>query len=325
MMRLSPPGYAKFSQSTMLEMAFGGGEANVAISLAYMGLDAAHVTRFPDNLVGRSATQFLRHHWLDTSWIGYGDGVMGKYFLEKGAVHRPSEVVYERDHSAFALIEEDTFDWGKILKDADWLHWTGITPALSEGAAKSCLIAIETANRMGVKVSADIHSRKSLWCYGKSKKEIMPALIAGCDYVIAGAYDIAEIFDIDLPEKDGKFRAAAQQLRRLYPSIKTVFDKNRVAVSASHNRIQGVMWNGENVIRTPELDVTHIVDRVGTGDAYAAGIVYGLLHYKDQMQALKFATAACALKHTVEGDANMVSVENIVALMEGNTSGNIIR
>ncbi|MEQ9298155.1 MAG: sugar kinase [Cyclobacteriaceae bacterium] len=325
MMRLSPPGYAKFSQATTLEMAYGGGEANVAISLAYMGLDAAHVTKFPDNLVGRSATQFLRHHWLDTSSVAYGDGIMGKYFLEKGAVHRPSEVVYERENSAFALIERDTFDWAEILKGADWLHWTGITPAISEGAAESCLQAIETANRLGVKVSADVHSRKSLWSYGKSKKEIMPMLIAGCDYVIAGTHDISEIFDIDLPEKEGQFRSAAQQLMKMYPRIKTVFDKNRVAVSASHNRIQGKMWNGENVIKTPELDVTHIVDRVGTGDAYAAGVVYGLLHYEDQMHALKFATAACALKHTVEGDSNMVSVENIEALMEGNTSGNIIR
>ncbi len=324
MMRLSPPGYAKFSQATTLEMAYGGGEANVAISLAYMGLDAAHVTKFPDNLVGRSATQFLRHHWLDTSWIAYGKGLMGKYFLEKGAVHRPSEVVYERDNSAFALTEEDTFDWAEILKDADWLHWTGITPAISSGAALSCLKAIQTANELSVKVSADIHSRKSLWSYGKSRKEIMPELIAGCDYVIGGYHDIMDVFDIEVRPNE-EFKSAAQQLMKMYPRIRTVFDKNRVAVSASHNRIQGKMWNGETLVKTPELDVTHIVDRVGTGDAYAAGIIYGLLHYDKKLAALKFATAACALKHTVEGDSNMVSVENIEALMEGNTSGNIIR
>ncbi len=325
MMRLSPPAYAKFSQATSLELAFGGGEANVAISLAYMGLNAAHVTCFPDNLIGRSATQFLRHHWLDTSSVAYGEGIMGKYFLEKGAVHRPSEVVYEREDSAFALIDENTFDWGHILHDADWLHWTGITPGISAGAAASCRLAISKANELGIKVSADIHSRKSLWSYGKSKKEIMPELIAGCDYVIAGSKDISEIFDIALPTGSGRFKSAARQLMQLYPRIETVFDKNRAAVSASHNRIQGKMWNGETVIKTPELDVTHIVDRVGTGDAYAAGVIYGLLHYDELRQALKFATAACALKHTVEGDANMVSVSNVKALMEGNTSGNIIR
>lgn len=326
MMRLSPPGVAKFSQATNLELAYGGGEANVAISLAYLGLEAAHVTRFPDNLVGRSATQFLRHHWLDSSWVLYGDGLMGKYFLEKGAVHRSSQVVYERTDSAFARIQPEMVDWAAVFKDAHWFHWTGITPAISAGAAACCAEAIRVANEMGITVSADIHSRKNLWNYGKSQQEVIPELVAGCDVVIAGEKDMCEIFGYQVEgEKHEPFINASRDLMKQFSRVKRVFDKDREMVSASHNRIQGKMWNGQEFFKTSRLNVTHIVDRVGTGDAYAAGIIYGLLNYKDDYQALKFATAACALKHTVEGDANMVSVENVTELMEGNTSGKIIR
>lgn len=326
MMRLSPPGFAKFSQATHLELAYGGGEANVAMSLAYLGMQAAHVTRFPDNIIGRSATQFLRQHWLDTSWVLYGGELMGKYFLEKGAVHRSSQVVYERDGSAFAKIQPEMIDWKAVFKDADWFHWTGITPAISEGALACCAEAIKTANEMGIMVSADIHSRKNLWNYGKTQQEVMPELVAGCDIVLASRQDIAEIFGIDVEaEKDGKFQSAAQALMDKCPRVKKIFDKKRETISASHNSIQGKVWNGKRYLKTDTLDVTHIVDRVGTGDAFAAGLIYGLLSYQDDFQALKFATAACALKHTVEGDVNMVSRENVVDLMEGNTSGKIIR
>ena len=192
MMRFSPPGYAKFSQATTVELAYGGGEANVAISLAYFGLDAFHVTCFPDNLVGRAATQYLRHHWLHTKYITYGEGRMGKYFLEKGAVHRPSEVVYERDSSAFSKIRPEMFDWERILRNADWFHWTGITPGIAQGTADACGDAIKVANKLGVPVSVDVHSRKNLWQYGKDKKEIMPQLVDGCDVVIASPFDMKE-------------------------------------------------------------------------------------------------------------------------------------
>ena len=322
MMRLSPPGHSKFSQASSLELAYGGGEANVAISLAYLGIPAAHVTRFPDNLIGRSATQFLRHHWLDTSNVIYGDKVIGKYFLEKGAVHRSSQVIYEREGSAFSRIEPGMLDWEKIFKKADWFHWTGITPAISAGAAACCKEAIATANKLGITVSADIHSRSSLWQYGKSRQEVMPALIEGCDVIIGSAEGICDLFNFDIKDD---FKIVSKKLIKKCPQIKKIFDKNREALSASHNRIQGKMWNGKYFVETPKLDVTHIIDRVGTGDAYAAGLIYGLLMFHDDVQSLKFATAACALKHTVEGDANMVSLENVQSLMQGNTAGNIIR
>ena len=323
MMRFSPPGHAKFSQATTVELAYGGGEANVAISLSYFGLNAFHITSFPDNLIGKSATQYLRHHWIHTKYINYGEGRMGKYFLEKGAVHRPSVVVYERDSSAFSKIQPGTFDWERILRNADWFHWTGITPGISEGAASECATAIKTANKIGVPVSVDVHSRKNLWQYGKSKMDVMPELVSGCDIVIASPYDMQE--NLGVAKETDDLATASEKLKKIFPRVKKVVDKKREALSASHNRIQGYIWTGEEVLSSPSLDVTHIVDRVGTGDAYAAGIIYGLLNLKDDQQAVNFAASACALKHTVEGDVNMVSVDDVEALVAGNTSGSIKR
>ena len=322
MMRLSPPGYEKFSQASSFELVYGGGEANVAISCAYLGMKAAHVTRFPDNALGKAATQFLRKHWLSTEHVIYGDDMMGKYFLEKGAVHRPSEVIYEREGSSFSLIEPSMVNWEDVLKDADWFHWTGITPAISEGAYQCCLDAIKTANKLGIMVSGDINSRSNMWKYGKTMQEVIPDLVQYCDVVITSSRGIREMFG--LGQLDDNFQVLAKQLMELFPNIKKVVKKTRRTISASHNQIQGKLWNGKEYIKTDMLNITHIIDRVGTGDAFAAGLVYGLLHYED-VQALDFATAACALKHTVPGDVNMVSLENVQSLMEGDTSGAIRR
>lgn len=323
MMRLSPPGYAKFSQAGMLEVEYGGGEANVAIALAYMGLDSCHVTRLPDNMIGKSVTQYLRHHWLDTSQVIYGDDRMGMYFLEKGAVHRSSKVVYERDGSAFSKISPDMINWEEVLRGADCFHWTGITPAISKGASDTCLAAIKTANELGIMVSGDVHSRKSLWNYGQTKEEILPALIRCTNVVIASAYDLYDILSIG--EKGTDFESSAKALQAMYPAIKVVADKDREMLSASHNRIQGKMWKDEKLITSPSYNVTHIIDRVGTGDAFAAGLIYGLLHHEDDEIALKYGAAACALKHTVEGDANMVSAEDVTNLVNGQYDGRIKR
>jgi len=323
MMRLSPPGYSKFSQATSFDLVYGGGEANVAISLAYLGMKAAHVTRFPDNALGKAATQFLRKHWLSSEHIFYGGNMIGKYFLEKGAVHRSSEVIYEREGSSFSLIEPSMIDWEDVLKDADWFHWTGITPAVSDGAAMCCLEAIKTANKMGITVSGDINSRKNMWKYGKTMQEVMPELVEHCDIVITSSRGIHEMFGIG--QTGDKFRFMAKQLMETFPRIKKVVGKTRRSISASHQQIQGKMWNGTKYIKTETLNVTHVVDRVGTGDAFAAGLIYGLLHYDKDMEALDFATAACALKHTILGDVNIVSLDNVISLMEGNTSGAIRR
>ncbi len=322
MMRLSPPGYSKFSQVSSLELVYGGGEANVAISLAYLGMKAAHVTRFPDNALGKAATQFLRANWLSTEHVIYGGDMIGKYFLEKGAVHRPSEVIYEREGSSFSLIEPSMIDWEYILKDADWFHWTGITPAISEGAAMCCLDAIKTANKLGIKVSGDINSRKNMWKYGKSMQEVMPELVQNTDIVITSTKGIREMFG--LGKQGDKFRASAKKLMESFPKISKVVGKTRKSLSASHQQIQGKIWNGEEYYKTEMLDITHVIDRVGTGDAFASGVIYGLLHYDDK-KAMRFASAACALKHTVPGDVNTVSLENVLSLMEGDTSGALRR
>ena len=322
MMRLSPPGYEKFSQASSLELVYGGGEANVAISCAYLGMKAAHVTRFPDNALGKAATQFLRQHWLSTEHVVYGDQMMGNYFLEKGAVHRPSEVIYEREGSAFSLIEPQMVNWEDVLKDADWFHWTGITPAISQGAAQCCLEAIKTANKLGITVSGDINSRDNMWKYGKTMQEIIPELVEHSDVVITSSRGIREMFDIG--KIDDSFKSLANQLIEVFPNIKKVVKKTRRTLSASHHQIQGKIYNGKDYIKSDMLNITHIIDRVGTGDAFAAGLIYGLLHYNDD-EAIEFASAACALKHTIPGDANMVSLENVESLMQGNTSGAIKR
>lgn len=323
MMRLSPPGYAKFSQVNELELAYGGGEANVAISLAYFGMACVHVTRFPDNLIGRSATQYLRHHWLDTSEVIYGEGRMGKYFIEKGAVHRSSEVVYERDHSAFSLIEPEMVNWERVLECADWFHFTGITPGISQGAFDNCLKAIEVANRNGITVSLDVHSRKNLWRYGRNQEDVLNELIRGCDVLIASQHDMQNVLDIE--GKEPSFETCACMVSSKYNRVKKVVDKNRESLNASHNRVQGLLWNGVSTLYSSTFDVTHIVDRVGTGDAFAAGLIYGLLEYENDQDAIDFASAACSLKHTVEGDANLVSSRDVKRLVQGNVSGRIIR
>ena len=324
MMRLSPPGNATYSQATNFDFSFGGGEANVAISLAYFGIQACHVTQFPDTNLGRSATQFLRHHWIDTSHVHYGEGDMGLYFLEKGAVYRPSEIIYQRAHSAFTKIDDTAIDWKQILEGADWFHWTGITPAVSQSAANCCAAAIQAANDLGITVSGDIHSRNTLWQYGKTQREIMPTLIEGCDIVIASKYDIDKNCEGEAGENES-FQEAAIRLMNQFPRIKKVVDKDRVSVSASHNRIKGKLWNATSIVESAEYDITHIVDRIGTGDAFAAGFIYGLMNFNDDVEALNFAAAACALKHSIEGDANLGSIDRVVNLMRGDKSGRIQR
>ncbi|NNK71982.1 MAG: sugar kinase, partial [Flavobacteriaceae bacterium] len=271
MMRLSPPGYEKFSQASSFDLVYGGGEANVGISCAYLGMKAAHVTRFPDNALGKAATQFLRKHWLSTEHVIYGDDMIGKYFLEKGAVHRSSEVIYEREGSAFSLIEPSMVNWEEVLKDADWFHWTGITPAISKGAYECCLNAIKTANKLGIAVSGDINSRDNMWKYGKTMQDVIPELVENTDVVITSSRGIREMFG--LGETEDRFQDLAQQLIDRFPNIKKVVKKTRRIMSASHHQIQGKMWNGEEYIKSDMLNITHIIDRVGTGDAFAAGLI----------------------------------------------------
>jgi len=316
LMRLSPENVATFSQTKSLSMEFGGGEANVGITLAYLGEDARHITAFPDNYLGRSATQFLRHHWLHTAAIQYNQGRMALYFVEKGVTLRPSRVVYDREDTAFSIIEKDTFDWEGLLKDADWLHWTAITPAIASGPADSLKKALEVASRRPLRVSCDLTYRSQLWQDGRQPHEVLPDLLSHVQVLMGSPFDFAQALGKE-ELADLEFEQAAQQIHTRYPNIEIIADKIRHTRHATHYSIQGVLWNGQRTIQTQVIDIPQVVERIGSGDAFAAGLIYGLLNLQDQEEALRFAAATCALKHTLEGDICPVNLDDVQRVVRG--------
>jgi len=334
MLRLASPGYLRFSQSSQLEATFGGGEANVAVSLANYGIPASFVSRLPKNDIGDWAIQNLRKYNVQTQDILRGGERVGIYFLETGAVARASKVVYDRAGSAIADIQPGMLDWEAIFKDANWFHWTGITPALSEGAAATCLEGIKMANKLGVTVSTDLNFRKNLWKYGKTAAEVMPELVAGCDVILGNEEDAEKVFHIQPEGVDvtaGHLEAAAyesvcRQLVKKFPRAKKVIITLRGSINANHNTWAGTLFNGEQIFFSPQYDITHIVDRVGGGDSFMGGLICGLLTYPDDdQQALNFAVAASCLKHTIYGDFNLVTVDEVKNLMKGDGSGRVSR
>lgn len=334
MLRLASPGYLRFSQSSQLEATFGGGEANVAVSLANYGIPASFVSRLPKNDIGDWAIQNLRKYNVQTQDILRGGERVGIYFLETGAVARASKVVYDRAGSAIADIQPGMLDWEAIFKDANWFHWTGITPALSEGAAATCLEGIKMANKLGVTVSTDLNFRKNLWKYGKTAAEVMPELVAGCDVILGNEEDAEKVFHIQPEGVDvtaGHVEAAAyesvcRQLVKKFPRAKKVIITLRGSINANHNSWAGTLFNGEQIFFSPQYDITHIVDRVGGGDSFMGGLICGLLTYPDDdQQALNFAVAASCLKHTIYGDFNLVTVDEVKNLMKGDGSGRVSR
>jgi 2-dehydro-3-deoxygluconokinase len=334
MLRLASPGYLRFSQSSQLEATFGGGEANVAVSLANYGIPASFVSRLPKNDIGDWAIQNLRKYNVQTQDILRGGERVGIYFLETGAVARASKVVYDRAGSAIADIQPGMLNWEAIFKDANWFHWTGITPALSEGAAAACLEGIKMANKLGVTVSTDLNFRKNLWKYGKSASEVMPELVEGCDVILGNEEDAEKVFHIQPEGVDvtaGHVEAAAyesvcRQLVKRFPRAKKVIITLRGSINANHNTWAGTLFNGEQMFFSPQYDITHIVDRVGGGDSFMGGLICGLLTYpEDDQQALNFAVAASCLKHTIYGDFNLVTVDEVKNLMKGDGSGRVSR
>ena len=335
MLRLATPGYQRFIQSDSLGATFGGGEANVAVSLANYGIPVDFVTRLPDNDIAEWCLANLRKYNVGTSHILRGGERVGIYFLETGAVARPSKVVYDRAHASIAEVEKGMFNWREILRDATWFHWTGITPALSQGAADACLEAIRTANEMGVTVSCDLNYRKNLWNYGKKASEIMPALVAGCDVILGNEEDAEKVFGIK-PEgfsvthtggevDAAQFASVCRQLTQQFPRAKKVIITLRGSINANHNTWGGCLWS-DRLYQSRRYDITHIVDRVGGGDSFMGGLIYGLLTYgDDDQQALDFAVAASCLKHTIYGDFNLVTVAEVETLMKGDGSGRVVR
>jgi len=334
MLRLTPPGHKRFSQASEFDVIYGGGESNVAVSLANYGIPVSFVSRIPANDIGECAVMEMRKRGVQTQDIVRGGDRLGIYFLEIGAVSRGSKVVYDRDHSGMASIEKGMIDWESVFADATWFHWTGITPAISQGAADACLEAIQVANRMGVTVSTDLNYRKNLWNYGRSPAEVMPELVAGCDVILGNEEDAEKHFDIhpegvDVTQGDtidaGAYISVCQQLMKRFPRAKKVIITLRGSISASHNTWSGVLYNGQELLEAPTFQITHIVDRVGGGDSFMGGLIYGLLTYENDQDALNFAVAASCLKHTIYGDANLVQVSEVEKLMGGDASGRVSR
>ena len=334
MMRLSPPGFLRFGQARSFEVIYGGGESNVAVSLANYGLPVDFVTRLPNNDLGEACIQFLRQYGVGTDKIVRGGDRLGIYFLEMGSMQRGSKVVYDRANSAIATIEQGMIDWQEVLADADWFHWTGITPAISPGTAAVCLEAVRTAKEMGLTVSCDLNYRKKLWKWGKQPGEVMAELVKYCDVAIGNEEDADKVFGIKALDTDvtsGKVAAerylhVCEALNRRFPNLETVAITLRGSVSANHNTWSGVLWQHGTFYTARTHDITHIVDRVGGGDAFMGGLIYGLRTYPDNpQQALNFAVAASCLKHSIFGDFNLVTVAEVEKLMGGDASGRVSR
>ena len=336
MLRLSPPGHLRFSQANSFDVVYGGGESNVAVSLANYGVPVDFVTRLPKNDIGECALMEMRKRGVNTQNIIFGGDRLGIYFLETGAVSRGSKVVYDRAHSAICEIEPGMIDWKKAFEGAGWFHWTGITPAISKGAAEACLEAVRVASELGVTISTDLNYRAKLWNYGGDREEIMTELTSYCDVILGNEEDAEKHFNIK-PEgldittqghdvKAEAFLSVCKQMMKKFPNAKKVITTLRGSISASHNTWAGVLYDGQKMFETTQYQITDIVDRVGGGDSFMGGLIYGLLTYpEDDQNALDFAVAASCLKHTIKGDANLVTVDEVNKLMGGDASGRVSR
>ena len=331
MLRLATPGNQRFCQAARFDATFGGGEANVSVSLANYGYVAQFVTRMPKNDLATSCLMDLHKYGVRTDHVVFGGERLGIYFLETGAVSRPGKVVYDRAHSAMAEIRPGMIDWERVFEGASWFHWTGITPAISAGAAEACQEAVEAANRLQVPVSCDLNHRNKLWKYGKTAAEVMPPLVAGCDVVIGNEEDAEKVFGIKPDHNDvegGKLNRegyidVAKKLSDRFGFEKVAITL-RESISASDNNWAAMLYTDGEAYFSKKYAV-HIVDRVGGGDSFGAGLIYGLMNGYDNQKTIEFAVAASCLKHSIETDFNYVSVDEVKALMKGDGSGRVQR
>lgn len=330
MLRLSPPGYLRFGQADSFDVTYGGGEANVAVSLANYGENVAFVTKLPDNPIGKAAVASLRQHGVSIENIAWGGDRIGIYFLEKGASQRPSKVVYDRKSSAIAQVEPPDFNWGKIFEGVQWFHFTGITPALGPKIADICKTACIEAKKAGAKISCDLNYRKKLWSSTEAKT-VMSELMKYVDVCIANEEDAEKVFGIKAINNSiigGElnrqgYESVAKELAETFDFEKVAITL-RESISASDNYWSAMIYDGKECYFSKKYHI-HIVDRVGGGDSFGGGLIYGLLNKTDVREALEFAVAASCLKHTVEGDFNEVTLEEVEALAEGDGSGRVQR
>ena len=334
LLRLSTERHLRFSQAESFEASYGGSEANVAVSLARFGVKADFVTRLPENDLSATAIATLNSHDVSTKNILKGGERIGIYFLETGAVARPSKVVYDRAYSSMAEIEPGMINWESIFEGVDLFHWSGITAAISQSAADVCLEAVKVAHNLGVTVSTDMNYRSKLWNYGKTPAEVMTPLLEYTDILFGNEKDAKLHFSIlpsNQPEEEKNrthhaFLSTSEQVMKRFPKLKYIIKTVRGSVSASHNTLQGVLYNGKDLHTTKTYDITHIVDRVGGGDAFTAGALYGLLSFNNNdKKTIEFATAAACLKHTIHGDINLTTVEEVENMMTGDAGGTVAR
>ena len=333
MLRLAPPGFERFLQSPRFVATFGGGEANVAVALAVFGMPAAYVTVLPPNHpIADAAIGELRRFGVDTSHIVRAKGRMPVYYVEPGANQRPSKVVYDRDNSAIAIAKPGDVNWDRVFDGAGWFHITGITPALSATAADLSRQAMEQARQKGLTVSCDLNYRKNLWKYGKTAAEVMRELVRFVDVAIANEEDCQMALGIQagVDVHSGKldreqYRALAEKVLGGFPNLKMIAITLRESYSASHNGWSACLADGKEFLTSRHYDITHIVDRVGGGDCFAGGLIYGLQSLTSHQEALEFAVAASCLKHSIAGDFNRFSVEEVQALVKGGGSGRVQR
>lgn len=333
MLRLSPPGFERFLQSPVFVATFGGGEANVAVSLAQFGASARFITILPaTNPIADALIGELRRFNVDAGHIVRGPGRMGVYFVETGANQRPSKVLYDRAHSAIADAKPGAIDWDSALKGATWFHITGITPAISACCAELAIESLRKARELGIRTSCDLNFRKNLWKWGKQAHEVMPQLVKLTDVCIANEEDCQKALSIhvDIEVESGnlereKYSELAERVLATYPHLKMIAITLRESKSASHNHWSACLHTGKEFLLSRRYDITHIVDRVGGGDSFAAGLIYGLTHLPEPAEALDFAVAASALKHSVPGDFNRFSADEVRALMKGGGSGRVER
>ena len=338
MLRLAPQGFLRFSQANSFDAVYGGGESNVAVSLANYGVDVDFVTRLPKNDIGECAMMEMRKRGVGVDKIVYGGDRLGIYFLETGAVSRGSKVVYDRAHSAIAEIELGMIDWDAVFEGCEFFHWTGIIPAISQGAADVTLEALKVASAKGITISTDLNYRAKLWkfCDEAHREKIMTELTSYCDIVLGNEEDAEMHFGIK-PEgisvqteghnvKAEAFLSVCEQMMKKFPRAKKVITTLRGSISASHNTWAGVLYDGKTLFQTRQYQITDIVDRVGGGDSFMGGLIYGLLQFpEDDQHALDFAVAASCLKHTIKGDANLATVAEVEKLMGGDASGRVAR
>lgn len=333
MLRLKSPGHERLMQSPFLEATFGGGEANVAVSLANFGIASSFVTVLPDNALADACIRELRSFGVDTSGIVRAGSRMGIYYLEAGSNQRPSKVIYDRAHSAMAEADPELFSWENVFQDAQWFHITGITPAVSWSAAELSLVAVKAAKGMGLQVSCDLNYRKNLWKYGKTAPDVLNELVQYTDLVIANEEDFQKCLgitagghDVDSGEIDlDAYRGIARAAMDRYKNLQTVAITLRQSLSADHNLWQACLYDGEEFLLSRSYPITDIVDRVGGGDSFSGGLIYGLNHYASKKDALEFAVAASCLKHTISGDYNRMNAGEVEALMKGSGSGRVQR